>query len=271
VTLGTGTVDNFQFAAVPYPKSSESSIGAAGIFGIALEVNEATADEYPNWPVRLQQQGTIESTAYSVYLDDWNADTGVLLFGGIDTDKYTGDLYTVPIVDFVLDGTNYGKVSFTVDATVSANGGSASESFSGVLDTGTSLTYLPPSIVKTIAKDLGATYSSSYEAYIFESTPSSDIYVTYSFSGAEIKVPASELVLPASDLGITGDSTPILTIFPNSQADGYTLLGDTFLRSAYVVYDISNLEIGLAQSNWGSTSSNIVAIPSSGIPDSQSA
>jgi hypothetical protein len=203
-------------------------------------------------------------------LDDWNADTGVLLFGGIDTDKYTGDLYTVPIVDTIQGGINYGKVSFTVEATVSANGGSASESFSGVLDTGTSLTYLPPSIVKTIAKDLGATYSSSYEAYIFESTPSSDIYVTYSFSGAEIKVPASELVLPASDLGITDDSTPILTIFPNSQADGYTLLGDTFLRSAYVVYGISNLQIGLAQSNWGSTSSNIVALPSSGIPDSQS-
>jgi hypothetical protein len=54
-TLGTGTVENFQFAAVPYPEASGRSIGAAGIFGIALEANEATAEEYPNWPVRLQQ------------------------------------------------------------------------------------------------------------------------------------------------------------------------------------------------------------------------
>jgi hypothetical protein len=39
------------------------------------------------------------------------------------------------------------------------------------------------------------------------------------------------------------------------------LLGDFFLRSAYVVYDLTNNRIGIAQSNLNSTTSNIVEVP----------
>lgn len=46
------------------------------------------------------------------------------------------------------------------------------------------------------------------------------------------------------------------------------ILGDTFLRSAYVVYDLTHNEIGFAQANFGSTTSNIVELKAanSGIP-----
>lgn len=40
------------------------------------------------------------------------------------------------------------------------------------------------------------------------------------------------------------------------------LLGDFFLRSAYVVYDLTNNRIGIAQSNYNSSKSNIVEVPS---------
>ena len=56
-------------------------------------------------------------------------------------------------------------------------------------------------------------------------------------------------------LGIApaGSSTPVL--------------GDTFLRSAYVVYDLHNNEISLAQTNFNSTGSNIMEITNSSVPD----
>ena len=38
------------------------------------------------------------------------------------------------------------------------------------------------------------------------------------------------------------------------------LLGDTFLRSAYVVYDMPNLQLGIAQANPNATESNIVEL-----------
>ncbi|KFY41714.1 hypothetical protein V494_02820, partial [Pseudogymnoascus sp. VKM F-4513 (FW-928)] len=42
------------------------------------------------------------------------------------------------------------------------------------------------------------------------------------------------------------------------------LFGDTFLRSAYVVYDLANNEIGLAQTDFNAKGSNIVEFASMG-------
>jgi hypothetical protein len=48
------------------------------------------------------------------------------------------------------------------------------------------------------------------------------------------------------------------------------VLGDTFLRSAYVVYDLQNHEISLAATNFNATSSNILTITKeSGVPDAK--
>lgn len=51
----------------------------------------------------------------------------------------------------------------------------------------------------------------------------------------------------------------------NYTGDVY-ILGDTFLRSAYVVYDLVNNEIGIAATDFNSTESHIVAFESSGAP-----
>ncbi|KAJ3502036.1 hypothetical protein NM208_g16809 [Fusarium decemcellulare] len=41
-----------------------------------------------------------------------------------------------------------------------------------------------------------------------------------------------------------------------------SILGDTFMRSAYVVFDLENNEVSLAQSNFNATGSDIVEIGS---------
>jgi hypothetical protein len=226
-------------------------------------------ETYPNWPVRLYQEGAIESTAYSFYMDDFKATTGSLVFGGLDTAKYKGQMYTVPIQSFP----GYGYVEFLVNATVAARDGSESEIFGGILDTGTSLTYLPPPIVQDLADQLGAQWNDTLQAYTFAEQPCRDDYLTYSFSGAKIRVKAEELTMPLQDLysGATGDNTPIFTVFPNTQTMNITLLGDSFIRSAYVVYDLQNGQIGIAQSRWDSNWSNLVPITDAGIPFSRPA
>ena len=52
------------------------------------------------------------------------------------------------------------------------------------------------------------------------------------------------------------------------EAGGATVLGDTFLRSAYLVYDLDSNSIGIAQTVFNSTSSNVVefAAGQSGFP-----
>jgi hypothetical protein len=51
------------------------------------------------WSVvdNLHHYGIIARRAYSLYLNDDRTDTGVILFGGIDSTKYTGELVSIPI------------------------------------------------------------------------------------------------------------------------------------------------------------------------------
>ena len=80
----------------------------------------------------------------------------------------------------------------------------------------------------------------------------------------------SQLVLPlTTETGqvpkfSNGESVCQLGIQP--AGDLPTLFGDTFLRSAYVVYDLENNQIALAPTKFNSTSSNIVSFASKGAP-----
>jgi hypothetical protein len=65
--------------------------------------------------------------------------------------------------------------------------------------------------------------------------------VDYAFDGVTISVPFSELAFPPDSTGVCG-----FVFYP--VADGaQIILGDPFLRSAYVYYDLDNNVCGLAQ------------------------
>jgi hypothetical protein len=136
-----------------------------------------------------------------------------------------------------------------------------------LLDSGTSLTYLPTNIFNEFAKVFNAVDSSG-ELIIdcsFKTTQSRG-YVAFTFgdsSGmATINVPIDELIL-----AIPGDSKNCLLGVMEGSDDTY-ILGDVFLRSAYVIYDLTHNQIGLAQANYESSTSTIVEFQAtdSGIP-----
>lgn len=112
--------------------------------------------------------------------------------------------------------------------------------------------------------------------------------VDFEFDGKTIAVPIDELVIDSfadiqeelmndPSLGDFFDGFDSVCMFGIGAASEYgittndwALLGDTFLRSAYVVYDLANNELGLAQANLNSTDSNVVEFNSGsddGIPD----
>ena len=62
-----------------------------------------------------------------------------------------------------------------------------------------------------------------------------------------ISIPLSELVLPSTD-----EYNPELCVFgiqPDYTTENALILGDTFLRSAYVLYDIDSQKISLGPTN----------------------
>lgn len=126
------------------------------------------------------------------------------------------------------------------------------------LDNGSPLIMLPQDLVDPIYKGVGAGYSSTAGApYIPCNMSTADYNVTFSFSGATITIPISELVLEYTATGFAdGDC-----VFGISYSEpGVNLMGDVFLRGAYVVYDLANNEISLANTNYDGGDDDILEI-----------
>ena len=147
-----------------------------------------------------------------------------------------------------------------------------------ILDSGTTLTYLPDSVLNPIISGIGAINSEELGGLVVPcSQACSSATFNFGFGGnggPSIAVSFAELVYP---LYLEDGSVPTLengkTICGFGMASGGPgpyLFGDTFLRSAYVVYDLTNNQIGIAQTNYNATDSNIVEISGSSIPGASS-
>ncbi|EGX45032.1 hypothetical protein AOL_s00173g133 [Orbilia oligospora ATCC 24927] len=252
---------------------------SAGVMGIGFPANTAAEVAYPGFVEGLVSHGFINSHAYSLYLNDQESDTGSILFGGIDTKKYTGELRSLPIL---IGDDELVPTQFLVDLSsigfVGKNGTEkpvSTEKLQVVLDSGSSLTYLPNSTIGPIIKEVGGYWQRDAGAYVVPCSLSNNYeeFVTFQFGeplGPKIKVPLEELTNFAidvkGDLIPDEDGNPIcyfgIQPQPKDEDDIY-IFGDTFLRSAYVVYDLDGQEIWMAQTVYNATESNILEIRNS--------
>ncbi|RJE18235.1 protease [Aspergillus sclerotialis] len=260
--IGDVSIKDFQFGL------GQTSDSPEGVLGIGYTSNEVQVvinnkDTYPNLPQAMVKDGLINSNAYSLWLNDLDANTGSILFGGVDTEKYHGKLETLPVqkvngeysqLIIALTGVTFSSASSRHRYSTSALPTAV------LLDSGSTLTYLPNSLVEDIYKDLPIVYDSlSGAGYVPCNLINDNINITYTFSSPEITVNIKELIINAGDLYFRdGTRACVFGIAPAGRSTA--VLGDTFLRSAYVVYDLANNEISLANTNFDSTSSNILEI-----------
>jgi hypothetical protein len=254
------TVEDLQFG-IGYTSSSYEGILGIGYQVNEVQVNRAGLDPYPNLPQKLVDDKTINTNAYSLYLNDLDASTGSILFGGVDTDKFNGPLSTLPII---AEANTYAEFIIALTAMgEDGNKGSIfeNESVAVLLDSGSSLIYLPNNVVQALYTKYDATYDSTQGAARCDcnlANQDGSLEFTFSADGPTISVPLNELVLV---MGYErGEPICILGIGP--AGDQISVLGDTFLRSAYVVYDLENNLIGLAQTIFNATNSNVQEIQS---------
>ncbi|KAI1359102.1 aspartic peptidase domain-containing protein [Xylaria arbuscula] len=264
---------------------AENSTINSGLLGIGFSANVAAEDPYPNIVDLFVEQDLIDTSAYSLYLDDLYAETGTILFGGIDTKKFIGQLKSV---DILRDAQSRTYSSFTVELDSLKVGTDSNPESSElltaetpvILDSGTTLTYLPESVARRIYRQFNAYDDSDYTGLVFADcgllTSEKDTTLNFQFGGSDgpvIKVPIDELVLDNVKgyiaLGLETPELPFDDIcsFGIQWLDGIYLLGDTFLRSAYVVYDLDHKKIALAQANLNATETSVMEITAaSGIP-----
>ncbi|ATY67503.1 candidapepsin-4 precursor [Cordyceps militaris] len=263
--FGNIGIDDFQFG-VGYTSSSQQ-----GILGIGYPENEIQSarfghQPYNNLPARLFADKHVGANAYSIWLDNINSTTGSLLFGGVDKSQYQGSLVTVPVQKV---GSSYREFFITMTGLDAGSKSIATDmALAVLLDTGSSLTYLPNDLANAVFQAVNATWlEKSQLAVISCDRGLSDESITFHFSKpASISVLLRELVLPIITAnGVQprlqdGTNACLFGIFPSGR--GAIVLGDTFLRSAYVVYDMANHEVALAQSNFNAepSGSDVVEI-----------
>jgi len=243
-----------------------------GIMGVGFQADESAAADsgsssftYPNVVNVLKNEGHIPSLSYSLWLDDLNDNTGTILFGGVDSSKYTGPLVSLPIQNDIQSGR---KTSFTVtwsNLTLTNSGPAEtvvltpSSPQPAILDSGTTLTYLPDTIANQIFNAVGVITDPQLGQIAPCSLAANNLTFTYTFGGpggAVISIPISELLIPLTNedgsayTGSRGSKgAPLCQFGIDAAGSNPILFGDTFLRSAYVVYDLETLQVGLAQLN----------------------
>ena len=132
-------------------------------------------------------------------MNDLDANTGSILFGGVDTEKYEGKLSTLPVLsedniiaEFIIALTGIG-----INGEENALYDGGEDSFIPVLlDTGASLSYLPNDIVQALYERYDVDFiEGSTDPFIDCDVASSDDTLEFTFTGPTITVPMNEMVI----------------------------------------------------------------------------
>ncbi|ODV83475.1 hypothetical protein CANARDRAFT_203112 [[Candida] arabinofermentans NRRL YB-2248] len=249
VTFDNFTIENFRFGL-----ANQSSI-SRNILGIGLQTLEVSSEEYLNFPYRLASEGAINKACYSVFLQEEYYNDSSILFGAIDTSKYVGQLYTLPMVETDEVGL-INRLAVTLSS-ISAMSGNESTFLDGpetivseksavLFDSGTTYTHLPSSYVDAIANYYGM---DTYEGNMSDSQyqyPCSDLsedqIIGFDFQGVLLTYPL-ETFMESLD-----HETCVFTIRYQGSASS-AIFGDEALQGIYYVADLEEKEISMAAVN----------------------
>eukprot|EP01127_Copromyxa_protea_P005276 TRINITY_DN15228_c0_g1_i1.p1 TRINITY_DN15228_c0_g1~~TRINITY_DN15228_c0_g1_i1.p1 ORF type:complete len:371 (-),score=98.66 TRINITY_DN15228_c0_g1_i1:23-1135(-) len=202
-----------------------------GILGLAYP---GIAADYvtPVFDVMMSKK-LLPKNIFSFFLDSTSGDSrSAIIFGVLDPTYYTGSISYVPVVN-----QNYWLISLD-DVTVGKTDVGGCNGWlaycKAIVDTGTSLIVLPTDAFNTLSSAIGTVNS---DCSNIDSLPTID----FTFNSGSLTLPLSPSTYVIKDpqagcvLGIQGsDGLP------------FWILGDTFMRQYYTVFDRDNNQIGFA-------------------------
>ncbi|GAV55484.1 hypothetical protein ZYGR_0AV01150 [Zygosaccharomyces rouxii] len=236
---------------------TNSSVGILGIGLSNLEntytgvenVKNRDTHKYLNFPMMLKAQGLIEKNVYSLFLNRKRAYEGSILFGAVDHSKYTGQLYTVPMLNLYKQQGLQAPLQLQVTLQgVGLKGGNVTNTTSttpvpALLDSGTTLVYLPDKMVTMLADQLNANWDRAIGYYVTDCSNVDNTELYFNFGGFNIASNMSSYVI-----GRSGNNRCVIGL--QSGGPDSAILGDMFMQHAYIVFDLEDFEISMAQANY---------------------
>lgn len=226
LTIGGMTIANLTMGLVNETSNYIGQDTYMGVLGIGY--NDGSSD---NLPDRLLQQGLINTTAYSIWVDDDTAASGNLLFGAIDTTKFTGNLtrlrssysyvdLMVQVVGINATTTNSdGPLAITVPADQeSSSGATATETagdsylFTAIFSPPDTLTTVPSDVAAQIWEVAGAYYHAELALALIGCAAAGDTSTNFTVQlggqgadGPIITARMADLVIPASEYNVSAE------------------------------------------------------------------
>ncbi|KPI41215.1 putative aspartic-type endopeptidase OPSB [Cyphellophora attinorum] len=247
-------------------------IGYRALSGITPLTEQANGTLPPTVVSAMVESGDIAREAYSLILGSQEANSGNVIFGGIDGSAYSGDLVALPVQPSPNEYANYTalQAALTGISVTDLDGTRllTDEDFgvAALLDSGTTVTVLPASVAVALNRGFGVV-----EGVLPCSRAQANATITYHFGGPEgpsVKVPLSSLMDPLSSDASSqntfsnGENACNFNVEAEHGSNG-VVLGDSFMRSGYFVYDLENNQVAIAQAAASPASGgSITPIPS---------
>jgi saccharopepsin len=234
VTIGDLKIKGQDFAEATEEPGLAFAFGRFdGILGLGydtISVNKIVPPFY-----QMIDQDLLDEPVFAFYLGDQEGESEAT-FGGVDKSRYEGKIEWIPLRR---------KAYWEVDLDFIAYGDEIAEleNTGVILDTGTSLNVIPSSLAELLNAEMGAKkgYNGQYTIECEKRNSLPDI--TFSLSGSNYSLPATDYILEVSGSCIStfqGMDIP-------EPAGPLAILGDAFLRRYYSVYDLGNNAVGLAR------------------------
>ncbi|XP_031701551.1 pepsin A-like [Anarrhichthys ocellatus] len=232
VEVGSITVSKQMFGISKTEAPFMANMVADGILGLAFQsiASDSVVPVFDN----MVNQGLVSQPLFSVYLNSNSEQGSEVVFGGIDSSHYTGQITWVPLTSATYWQIQMDSVTINGEVVACCGGCQA------IIDTGTSLIVGPTKDINNMNGWVGASTNQYGEATVYCQNIQSMPEVTFTLNGHAFTVPASAYVSQSNYGCSTG--------FGQGGSEMLWILGDVFIREFYVIFDSQNQNIGLAKS-----------------------
>ncbi|GAN08429.1 aspartyl proteinase [Mucor ambiguus] len=253
-----------------------SSSPSNGILGLGYPALTTGNVKYDPFLFRLHKEGLIQEPLFSISMGSVHDQgwTGELLLGGTNPEKYVGEIAYEPVwgenTYWMVGGKSVHIVKETTQSEVMLNNTFASVR-GLIIDTGTTLTYmdhaLADEIVRMVAGNVVLDQMSG--VYLIDcgvrGDATTDYFLEFTMEKTKLVIPINDLILPlVGGAGVGGPDERDLCMFgiapwmttgtsQKMNEKGWILIGDSVLRSTYLVFDMKNHQIGFAKTSMHAT------------------
>lgn len=245
VTVAGLTVENQRFGAVNVEFGGFSRPGNnAGLLGLGFPAN-AASKQTPFFQ-NLAEQGKLASNLFSFFMTRNDLSGSELCLGCMDSTKFTGDMSFFPLDPTATNGT---QLFWNIASDgVTVNNSTPTGSLAAIIDSGTSLIFVPTDVAKAVYSQIpGAQPSTDPQLQGFYTAPCDAIAaanVSFVFGGKSFNVDPADFNLGS----VQNDPTTCVAGVGDSGAnDGLSILGDEFMKNWYSVFDLGGERVGFAQ------------------------